>query len=196
MGYRGAMPTLDETSPVLIGTLRMLMDNYGVRGVYDTCAQLVNELTPPDAGNGHNVFGVTEELGIEVVDFGITKGLPAGAAEQLQAMLPETTLGDVLDPNCRYTDDELRNSPYAGTFADVVAAAQDPVPVPMKAMVQHSGIGLVVDPDSSFTPTGWPPVTVHNDPPELSDSDSFDAWRQQRGEATGDPQNVGPMGNR
>lgn len=31
---------------------------------------------------------------------------------------------------------------------------------------------------------------------DVSNPDSFDAWKQQRGEATGDPQNVGPMGNR
>lgn len=41
------MPSLDETSPYLVAHLRALMDVYGPKGVYDTCAQLVNEAAQP-----------------------------------------------------------------------------------------------------------------------------------------------------
>ena len=48
------MPRTDEPSPYLLAHLRALMSEYGPRTVYDAAAVLINELTPPDAGNGHN----------------------------------------------------------------------------------------------------------------------------------------------
>ena len=149
------MPRLDETDPKLILSLRLLMDEYGPKGVYDACAQLINEAAQP----------------------------------QMKAMVQITGDGDYDEPHAypenadaaqrAYTEDELRNSPYAGTFADAVLAAQDPAPVEVET---HE-----VTPES---------FDSHDDPPDLRDPDAWENWKHAHGVATGDPNNVGPMGNR
>ena len=38
------MPSLEETDPALLDALAILMHNYGPKGVYDTCAQMINAM--------------------------------------------------------------------------------------------------------------------------------------------------------
>lgn len=98
------MPSLDETSPYLVAHLRALMDEYGPKGVYDTCAQLVN-------GGG--------------------RVLPD---PRVKAMVQLTGDGDYDEPHAYPEHADAAQHAYdalpdASTFADVVSAAQDPAPV-------------------------------------------------------------------
>lgn len=104
----------------LLGQLHALADEHGARRVYDAAAQIMNDVGPT-AHPGWAELHDDPANGLPTDDeYGITKGLTPNAGE---------LISDVLKLDRQYTDDELRNSPYAGTFADVVAASQDPAPV-------------------------------------------------------------------
>ena len=123
------MPSLDETSPHLVAHLRTLMDEYGARGVYNTCARLINAMTPPDAGNGHSDTLMPVPSNYTPEHFAAATGLP---------------VPPVIDTAREYSDD----TPAPGSTLGLVSDAPDATPMQWPPVTVHNDPPGLRDPDA------------------------------------------------